>query len=586
MQLPAILLKPVYNFKENKMRKMLISRGIFIVFITLLVYLPALQNEFVNWDDPKYIVEMQRFQPINMTNIHQIFTGFYVANWHPLTILSHAIDYRIWGLNPFWHHLGNNILHGFNTLLVLILTFQLVTVNKIKGEGRRYALSAASITALLFAIHPLHVESVAWVSERKDLLCAFFFLLSIIFYNKYRSSDSKKAVLYFCTLFSFMLSLFSKPMAVTLPLVLLILDFYPLRGFTKEKDHRQIMWLIVEKIPFFIFSLIASVLTMKAQVEFNALSSTRVFPLMERLLNGIHSLAFYWIKMLFPFNLAPLYPYPGEISFFSPEYLFSAIAVVLITLFALLRFNKNKLYFSVWIYYLVTLLPVIGIIQAGGQSAADRYIYLPGVAPFILAGLACSSLVCGKEKVMALLARAAILFCSLLLVIVTVKQTGIWQNSLNLWNHEIKVLPKSSPFIYNNRGTAYMQLKKYEEANADFAKAIELGPTYLDFYRSRGNSYMELGHFAEAIYDYSHIIKIDDKNEIAYNSRGAAYHILGRTNEARRDYEKALEINPDNGRAFYNIALIFEEAGEMEQAFLYYQKAASLGIAEAVHKLQ
>jgi len=568
------------------MKNTIIFLGGGIVFITLLVYIPALQNEFVNWDDHKYIAEMQRFQPINFDNIYSAFTGFYVSNWHPLTLLSHAIDYKIWGLNPFWHHLGNNILHGLNTLLVLILVSQLMNIRKNQEEKKQKVFLPASVAALLFAIHPLHVESVAWISERKDLLCAFFFLLSLILYNRYRSSSSKKSVFYVCTLLSFILALLSKPMAVTLPMVLLILDFYPYKLFIVKGSNAKIKGIILEKIPFLALSLLSSILTMSAQAEFNAMGSTRVFPLAERLLNAVHALFFYLVKMFFPFNLAPLYPHPKEISFFNPEYFISVIAITFITLFSLLNYRKNKVYLSAWLYYLITLLPVIGIIQVGGQAAADRYTYLPCIAPFLVAGLACANIFNKGAKIRNVFAGGALFFAFIFLIIVTVKQTGVWRNSLNLWNHEIKILPNSSPFIYNNRGSAFMEVRKYKEAVADFTRAIELGPNYLKFYSNRGNSYMELGNFVAAIYDFSHIVQVDHENEKAYNSRGAAYHMLGNLTNAMRDYNSALEINPNSGRTSYNLALIFEETGNMDKAYLYYKKAARLGIAEASGRLR
>jgi hypothetical protein len=365
--------------------KRVLAVAFLVALLTLLVYLPALQNDFVNWDDHLYIYENPHIRSIDSEFFKWIFTTFHASNWHPLTWLSHAIDYAIWGLNPMGHHLTSIILHGLNTFLVVILIIRLINYDRDKApitvENKKFSnnnpIIAGAITGLLFGLHPLHVESVAWVSERKDVLCAFFFLLSILSYLKYTSPLQKQKTVHYalCLLF-FIFALMSKPMAVTLPVVLLILDVYPLgrlhlkSAFTNPplppftKGGLGGIKVLIEKLPFLILSLASSVVTIIAQQ--NAIVTFEARPLGERLLVAIRAPVFYLFKMLWPTDLSPLYPYPSKISFLTIEYMGSFILVVCITAFCIWLWKRQKIFAIVWAYYIVTLLPVLGIIQVGG----------------------------------------------------------------------------------------------------------------------------------------------------------------------------------------------------------------------------
>jgi hypothetical protein len=374
-----------------------------VSLLTFLVYLPALLDGFVqNWDDGDYIINNPAIRSLNPNLLKWAFLRSYAANWHPLTWLSHAVDYALWGLNPLGYHLTNNILHAVNAVLVLLVTKHLL--DYVRRVGRQeaslpdgQALAAAGVTALLFALHPLRVESVAWVSERKDLLCALFFLLSIrsyIFYaaggffgagNAHTDKSPKTYTYrnkhYLFSLTFFVLALLSKPMAVSLPLVLLILDWYPFRrrGFPKA--------VLAEKIPFFLLSLFSSVVTMVAQSTAGAMELLAFVPLKTRLLVAAKSLVAYLWKMALPFHLAPFYPYPKEVSILSLSYLFPVFFLAGVTAGALFAAKRNRLWLAVWAFYVITLLPVLGIVQVGEQSMADRYTYLPCLAPSLLAAM-------------------------------------------------------------------------------------------------------------------------------------------------------------------------------------------------------
>ena len=355
----------------------------FVSLLTFLVYLSCLHNKFVLWDDNRYVYENPHIHPLNLAFFKWAFFDFYEANWHPLTWVSHALDYAVWGLNPMGHHLTNNILHAVNTFIVVILVAKLLEAWRpsrqqnppLRPSEKGSYLIIAAVTGLLFGLHPLHVESVAWVSERKDLLCAMFFLLSILAYtNKH----------YILVLFLFALALLSKPMAVSLPAVLLILDWHP---FNRISSMKSFLSALLEKLPLIALSLISSVLTVLAQKAGGALRTFDVIPLSVRVLVATESLMSYLWKMILPMNLTPYYPYPKNISLLSEECLLSVILVFGITAACIVMAKKQKLWLAVWGYYVITLLPVIGIVQVGIQAMADRYTYLPSLGPFLITGL-------------------------------------------------------------------------------------------------------------------------------------------------------------------------------------------------------
>ena len=335
----------------------------FIILITLIVYLPALQNDFVNFDDNLYVYENQEIQSIDSKLLYWIPS---VIIWHPITMLSLAIDYAAWGLNPLGYHLTNILLHTFNTFLVFIMAIQLIGCGIVKNRLEKKILVAAAVTALLFGIHPLHVESVAWISERKDVLSGFFYLLSLLAYFKYvYSMDSKRLIYYGACLIFFIMALMSKPTAVSLPLVLLILDFYPLGRLSNLKAA------LVEKLPFLALSLLLSLITIWVHQLGEVLKTLETYPLMLRIFVALRAFIFYLVKMILPFNLAPYYPYPGETAVLNFEYLMSLILVIAISLFCIRLLKRDRIFTAIWLYYIITLIPAIGIVKVGSFAAAD-----------------------------------------------------------------------------------------------------------------------------------------------------------------------------------------------------------------------
>jgi hypothetical protein len=573
----------------------------FIAVLTFVTFLPSLQNNFIAWDDNAYVYDNPYIRSTNMAFFRWAFLNFYSSNWHPLTWISHAVDYAVWGLNPMGHHLTNIILHSLNTFIVVILIMRLMesTERRLLKNGNgtfpdeRAMLIAGGITGLLFGIHPLHVESVAWVSERKDLLCALFFLVSIITYAKHTISLRAETAqnisgprflnrYYLLTLGSFIFSLLSKPMAVTLPLVLLILDRYP---FKRMVSLKTFVALLIEKVPFIALSLLSSLLTLLAQRSGGSIISTDAVPLSDRLLVGAKSLIDYLWKMIMPLNLMPFYPYPdiSTISLFSLTYLLPTMLVTGITVTCMIVAKKQKLWLTLWGYYVITLLPVLGIIQVGTQSMADRYTYLPSLGPFLGMGLAVAwvswktiTFKRWKPAVQLLSAVVAILVF-VPMAYLTVKQIGIWKNSIVFWNYVIDREHKEMPLAYNNRGAAFEQRGQLAKAIADYNMAITLNRFDYKACNNAGILYGKKGEFHKAVKYFDMAIERNPYYYEAFGNRGLAYFYLGKYSKALEDFDEALVLNKNHDKTYVNRGNLYLKTGKKELARKDFEKACELG---------
>jgi len=335
-----------------------------VFLCTLWVFADALDNDFVTWDDPQYVYNNRMIQSLAPDKIKGMFTDFHSSgNWHPLTLLSHAVDYRLFQLDPWGHHLTSILIHGLNTCLVSFLF--VVLVRKARPDfGSGSALwVAGAIVGLLFGIHPLRVESVAWVSERKDLLCGFFVVSTLLVYLFYVSAKTKRSriFLYSASLTLFILALLSKPMAVTVPVIFLLLDVYPLM---RIKEAKQLWNRILEKLPFFALSLLAGMIALVGQRSTGAISSIQQIDLEGRVVNAVISLVFYLEKTFWPTDLVPFYPVAERLTWANGLFIGSVFVLVAITLCCGWGWRKRQRFWMIaWFYYLVTLSPVVGIIQ-------------------------------------------------------------------------------------------------------------------------------------------------------------------------------------------------------------------------------
>ena len=586
-------------------------------FITFVVYLPALQNDFVTWDDDVYIYDNPFIRSFNLVFFKRAFFDFSAHHWHPLTWMSHALDYAVWGLNPIGHHLTSIVLHALNTFLVVVLGIRLLKASRERARENgpspflteRSVLIAAGTMGLLFGIHPLHVESVAWVSERKDLLCALFFLLGIIMYTKYVNSrqssvgnrqlegDSKdgsgqKNFLfnkhYLFALWFFFLALLSKPMAVTLPLVLLILDWHP---FCRIRSLKTLLTACVEKLPFLALSLASSLVTILAQGSSSAIQSAGYAPLSARMFVAANALIAYLGKMLLPLTLVPYYPYPDNAPLVSLEHIAAIVLVTGMTAVSVIAAKKQKLWLSAWGYYVVTLLPVIGIVQVGLQAMADRYTYLPSLGPFLIMGLG-AAWFWEKARMLPgpLVKRISLVMAActvLLFTYATMKQTGIWKNGIVLWSSVIEKYPTVS-FAYNNRGMAYDKIGLFDRAIGDFDKAIALAPRDSELYSNRGMLYGKAGRFDKAIEDLEKALALNPSHLAAYNTRntlGAVYAEAGLVDKAFEQFNKAILMDQNHAMAYNNRGLLYAMTGDKGRAAMDYQKACALGDSNGCNTL-
>ena len=611
-------------------RKKMVCLAVAAASIVFIEYIPSLKDGFINWDDNLYVYENPDIRALSLAFLRHAFTSYAAFNWHPLTIISYAIDYRLMGMSPFIYHLTNIVFHAANTFLVAVLVFRLVEIaapawagSYSMPQGPSPAIAASFVTALLFGLHPLHVESVSWVSERKDVLYSFFFLLSALAYLEYVSSSAwGKYRNYSLSLLFFALSVISKPMAVSLPAVFLILDHYPLNRFD---GVRKIFFnagpLLLEKAPFFALSLLSGILTIEAQKS--SIAPMEAVGFVTHVLVAAHACIFYLYKMVYPVGLAPFYPYPKHMRVPGGEYIVSFLLFIAISLIVLLVSKKHRVYVSVWLYYLITLLPVIGLVQVGSQAAADRYTYLPSLGPFMLAGIGVGYFFSkpggemrGKADAYALknkfapvavvIAGTALAFFSFF----TLTQEAVWKDSMTLWNYELSEFPNAY-VAYHNRGIVYMDLHDYPRAIENLNMAISLNPNYsmLSYY-SRGKlyqmegdylmalkdfnvaaalspkfskphndlgiSYGNLKQYDKAILEFNKAIGLDPSFEEAYNNRGYTYLKMGEYGKAIKDISKALDIDPMNSGAYYNLGSAYSLAGNAEKAEFYFKKASGL----------
>ncbi|MDP2689109.1 MAG: tetratricopeptide repeat protein [Deltaproteobacteria bacterium] len=523
-------------------KRVIIPGAALVALITLIIYLPSLGNGFVNWDDPVYIHKNEFIRTLDFAFIRWAFTSVFFSNWHPLTMLSYAIDYSLWGENPFGYHLENIILHAVNTFLVFLVTARIF---ERAGSTGRKATAACVAASLLFGIHPLHVESVSWISERKDVLSGFFFFLAVLAYLRYaRTGAGRKAPYYAATLVLFLLALLSKPMVVTFPVVLLILDFYPLGRLSGWRDLAR---AVVEKIPFFALSALSAAVTIFAQKASGAVATFDAVPFPDRFVTAVRAVIFYIWKMILPAGLAPLYRLPREESFLDPWFLISLFLVLAVSVFCVVmawrRAWRRKEYLAAWLYYIITLLPVLGLIQVGRQAAADRYTYLPALSLFMLFGAGAGALYDRFQKGAGkVVFRAVLVVLFVVLSFLTMQQQAVWKDGVSLWTREIREYPEERSAWYS-RAEAHKDNGRYAEAIADLDEAIKLSPYYAEAFSMRGNSYKRLGN----------------------------------PGKAAEDLKTAISIKPENANFHYNLSLIYGELGLKELAIESAEEAARLG---------
>jgi protein O-mannosyl-transferase len=528
-----------------------------LIAVNIAVYAPVAHHEFVTWDDPQYLLDNPHVSGgLAGPGISWAWTSGYASNWHPLTWWSHMLDVQMYGMSAGPHHVTNLLLHIANTLLLFGL-FHAMT-------GR---LGPSAFVAALFAAHPLHVESVAWVSERKDVLSTLFWMLTVWAYLWYLRS---RRLGRYCVMAAlFVLGLMAKPMLVTLPFVLLLLDVWPLGRLTFGTKRSRAVELVREKLPLIALAAASSIITFVVQRRGGAVAASEALPLGERTANALVSYMRYIGKMLWPARLAAVYPFSRPI----PEWwmLGSLLGFLGMSIVAI-RAARRYPYVAVgWLWYVGTLVPVIGVIQVGSQAMADRYTYIPLVGLFIIVAWGGPDL-CARwthrRQVLPIAAGLAVAAC----ILVAREQVEYWQNSLALWGHAVDVTDAN--FIaQNGLGEALAAQGKVDEAIAHFSEAVRLSP---DFPAAQNNLGVELKrqrHLSEAIAHYSQALRIKPDFAEAHNNLANALDEEGRTNEAITHYTEALRIKPDYAEAHNGLGVALAKEEKLGEAVDHFSAA-------------
>jgi tetratricopeptide (TPR) repeat protein len=525
---------------------------------------------FVDYDDDEYVYDNPEItHGLSLKAILWAFTHVHSHNWHPLTTLTHMLDCEVYGLHPWGHHLGNLLLHAMAAIL-LFLAFQQMTG----------ALWRSAFVAALFAVHPLHVESVAWISERKDVLSGLFFMLTLMAYVRYLRTKASGATttlaiprspFYWVALLLFAFGLMSKPMLVTLPFILLLLDWWPLQRFTIHNARSAVGPLVREKIPFLLLSAASCAATIWAQKD--ALNSLQRVTFLSRVCNAVVSYSAYLWQMLYPVDLAVFYPHPGN-HLAAWKVSVSLLSLLLVSAGVAIGSRKHAYLPMGWLWYLGMMVPVIGIVQVGGQARADRYTYLSQIGLYVIVAWGAVDL-CGSWRYSrALLGAGAAVILASLLVLAHV-QTTYWKDSISLMTHAIACTSDNS-IAYNNRGLALVAQGKLAEAIRDYKRAIQLEPSYAVAHSNLGIALAALGKLPEAIQHYELAIRLRPYYANAYNNLGATLAAQGKLSEAIQDFERAVQLRPSYASAYYNLGLALAALGKLPEAIQHYERALQL----------
>ncbi len=569
-----------------------------IACITLVVFLPALRNGYVLWDDDRVVYDNIRIRSLDLAFFRWAFTDLSLSLWQPAAWISHAIDRALWGPDPFGHHLTSVVLHAFNTLLVVYTVIALLQAYVRAGArtGSRTQLDdteiliAGGVTGALFGLHPLHVESVAWITGRTDLLCTLFYLLAVLSYL-HAATPQESALLakdawafsgfsrYRASLLFGMLALASKPAAVTLPVILLLLDWYPLR---RIRSGKELLAAAGEKLPWFLFSICIGMITLWATKATGDLTTFRDASFLDRIGVSSRALAGYLAKAVVPLNLHPYYPYPGHVSLLSAEYA-SALGLGVIVLIAgVLARRRLPVLTAVILFFLITLLPSIGIVKVRSVYMADRYAYLPLAGPLLLVGLACSRIWAKGETpgTRSFAVRGIMIVAAAVLTVaaigLTVRQVAVWEDSISLWSSVVDQEPVAVPAAYHNRGLAYKEMGKLDLAEKDLSKAIAADGGSANSYNTRALVYHDMRRFDLALSDFGKAISVDPAYANAYIGRGWTYRETGRPDLALADLDKAIELDPGRPIAFNNRGMVHQDAGRLDDALADYSRAIEL----------
>ena len=524
-----------------------------LTITTLIVYGQVCRNGFVGYDDPFYITNNPHVKGgITPESIIWAFTTTVSANWHPLTWLSHMLDCQLFGVNPLWHHLTSVLFHIANTLLLFRI------LKRMTSE-----IWTSAFVAAAFALHPLHVESVAWAAERKDVLSGLFWMLTIASYIRY--TEHRSTGRYLLVFLVLGLGLLAKPMLVTLPFVLLLLDYWPLGRLQWGHQfgrQRQPTWrLIVEKVPMFVLSAVSSVIAYAVQQSTGAMELGKSYPLGFRISNAVVSYIAYIGKIIYPSRLAVLYPYPQDgLPLWQPIVSF----LMLVVISAGVIYAGRRYLATGWFWYIGTLVPVIGLVQIGNQAMADRYTYLPSIGIFIMVAWGIAELSAKwRHRGIVLGICAGVVLTAL--SICTLLQTRYWQNDLALYERAISVT-ENNYIMHSNYGTSLSEERRDNEALKHLRIALQINPSYYYAHYGIGTVFLKQGKFAEAIECFNKALRFKPGYHRACFDMGMAFSKQGKYEDAINCFNKALKTKPDWAEAHYEMGRAFYLQGNRQSA--------------------
>ena len=559
-----------------------------IILLTIITFSNSLFNGLISYDDPGYITENALIRGLSFENIRLIFSSFVMGNYHPFVVLGDAIVYHFFNLNPTPYHAFSLLFHLLNVVIVFYLAYELFSPQSAVHSPQTSSLriQSSALVACLFAIQPMHCETVCWASDLKDLLFTLFYLISLIFYIKYIKStvhspqsteSTEKSKFYVISLLLFACSCFSKSAAVTFPLIMLATDYLLNRKLSKST--------MIEKVPFFILSLGFGIINIFSQASAKAYSDLGHFNILDRIWFPVYNLAFYIISSVIPFKLSVNHPYPDKINNFLPleYYIFPLIVLVLIGLIVIFR-GRNKstvhssqstryLIFGL-LFFIINLALVLQIIPVGWSLVSERYTYLAYFGLFFIIGYYYQGF---KEFKGIKRSHINILIIIVLLTFsyMSYERNKVWANNLSLYDDVISKYPNAF-FAYGNRGLAKDDLGDKQGALDDYNKALELNPHNSEAYNNRGLVKDHMGDYRGAADDYTKALEINPKYDEAYVGRGNAKNAMGNYEGAIEDYNKALEINIKSAKAYYNRGVVKATLGKMQEAIVDFNTSIEI----------
>lgn len=557
---------------------------------TFGVFFPALKNGFVSWDDPDTLLENQNFRGLTWSHLSWMFTTLHMGHYQPLSWFTFALDYMIWELDPLGYHITNLLFHSANAVLFYFVSVRLLHA----ATGSHYShfalRLAGGLSALLFAIHPLRVESVAWATQRRDVLSAFFLLLTVLYYLKgvgsqVGTSTGRRSLTVAVILYG--LSLLSKASGMTLPAVLLVLDVFPLRrlgGGVRKWIGRDVWRIWLEKIPFFVLALAAGASALAAQWQAGALVAADTHTVTGRLVQACYGIAFYLVKTFMPTQLAPLYELHSGVDPFDWLFVISAVVVIAVSFGTFLLRRRWPAALATWIVYMVVLAPTLGIAQSGLQIVADRYSYLAGMVLGLFLAFALTRCwqLCTEWIPHSVVAAVSTGFALLVLsglATLTWRQTEVWRDSETLWRHALAASPSS--MAHFNLGKLSLNRGDLDEASKHFRRAVELNPNNGVIQSNLGLVLAKQGNLTEATAHFRRALEINAADVAALNNMAIALAQQGRLDEAIAYLRRVLEIKPRDAVGHTNMANALLGRGDMEGAIEHLRSAIEIDPGDA-----